>query len=323
MEYQNGYRMVMKTRHWKPSDLIAVGDRTQSLTEWARSLTGTPQAIISRLDAGWDEASAVTTPIGERGGANRGRKFPKEDISGEPVMKLLAACNRGASGVRDRALIVIGYRAGLRCAEALALKPADLNPHNGTIRVLGGKGGKDRTVGMDGTAWDTVQKWIDLRSSLGLAHAKTLFCTIKDSVDKDGVVRRAGQPLPTRQVRAKLQRLGKKAGVEQHAHFHNLRSAMACELAREGVPMPSIQAQLGHSNLATTDIYLRGLMPVETVNRMRERAWTGHLPGSASAMEGWLDRLKTELGPRLKMLVDGRSDPERFEAVVVLMASPS
>jgi site-specific recombinase XerD len=55
----------------------------------------------------------------------------------------------GPTGIRDQALLTILYRAGLRIEEALNLKPADVDPDRGTIRVLHGKGDHDRTVAVD------------------------------------------------------------------------------------------------------------------------------------------------------------------------------
>ena len=63
---------------------------------------------------------------------------------------LIRACSpRAPTGVRNRALLVVLYRGGLRVGEALALYPKDLDRRRGTIRVLHGKGDKARTVGLD------------------------------------------------------------------------------------------------------------------------------------------------------------------------------
>jgi integrase len=54
-----------------------------------------------------------------------------------------------------------------------------------------------------------------------------------------------------------------------------MRHTHAVELAREGWPVPLISRQLGHSNVATTDIYLAGLYPAEVIERARVRTWAG------------------------------------------------
>ena len=53
------------------------------------------------------------------------------------------------TGLRNRALIALLYRTGLRINEALSLYPKDLDLEGGSVRVLNGKGGKSRTVGLD------------------------------------------------------------------------------------------------------------------------------------------------------------------------------
>ena len=91
----------------------------------------------------------------------------------------------------------------MRIAEALALRPKDLDPAKGTIRVLRGKGSKARTIGMDPEAWAILQRWIDRRTQLGVNGHHPLTCTLK------------GQPLKTAYVRSLLPRLARKAGIEK------------------------------------------------------------------------------------------------------------
>ena len=75
--------------------------------------------------------------------ANKGRKLPPEPLTQEEVKALIRACSkRAVTGIRNQALIVVLYRAGLRISEALALMPKDLDAQASTIRVLHGKGDK-------------------------------------------------------------------------------------------------------------------------------------------------------------------------------------
>src|SRR6266487_3719423 len=86
--------------------------------------------------------SGCDMPLGDR---------PPEPLSSAEVRALLAACSpESLTGMRARALLVVLWRAGLRCAEALALRPCDVDFAAGTIRVRFGKGRKARTVGIDG-----------------------------------------------------------------------------------------------------------------------------------------------------------------------------
>ncbi len=65
-------------------------------------------------------------------------------------------------------------------------------------------------------------------------------------------------------MRALLPRLARKAGIEKRVHAHDLRHTHAFELACEGHPLHVIQAQLGHTSLATTDRYVQGVRLVSS-----------------------------------------------------------
>ncbi len=193
--------------------------------------------------------------------ANKGRKYPAEVPTPAELADLMRACSRKApTGVRNRALIATLYRAGLRCQEALDLRLRDVDRDAGTIRIRKGKGGKARTVGIDPSAVAVIERWVDVRRGLGL-NGGPLFSTL------------GGGPVAASYVRALLPRLARKVGVDRRVHPHGLRHAHAVELAREGVPVPRIQQQLGHASLATTTRYLLGLSPEETIRAIRRREW--------------------------------------------------
>ena len=194
--------------------------------------------------------------------ANKGRRLPPEVLTEAEVSALLRACStRAPTGIRNRALIVLMYRGGLRVGEALALRPKDLDREAGTIRILHGKGDKARTVGLDQQAFAVLERWLDKRTARGINGHAPIFCTLK------------GKPVSTSYVRVLLPRLAKKAKIEKRVHPHGLRHTHAAELAREGVPARLIQEQLGHGSLATTDAYLRKIAPQELIEAMQRREW--------------------------------------------------
>lgn len=201
-----------------------------------------------------------TTPVAPP--PNKDRTFPPEILTPDEVRSLIRACsNRAPTGIRNRALITVLYRGGLRLAEALALKPKDIDPDRCTVTVLHGKGDRRRTVGVDPGAMAIIQRWVDRRKELGVSPRAPLFCTLD------------GNALKTSYVRTLLPRLASKAGIEKRVHPHGLRHTMAFELMMEGVPVPIIQRQLGHASLATTDRYLAHLAPKDMVEAMQRREW--------------------------------------------------
>jgi len=194
---------------------------------------------------------------------NKGRRYPAEVLTPDEVRALIKACsNRAPTGVRNRALLVLLYRAGLRVSEALALAPKDVDRAAGTVTVLRGKGDKRRTVGLDLGAFAVLERWLDRRAKLGVNGRAPIFCTLR------------GTPLATAYVRALMPRLARRAGIGKRVHAHGLRHTHAAELAYEGAPMNLIQAQLGHSSLATTSRYLAHIAPAQLVEVMRARTWS-------------------------------------------------
>src|SRR5579875_1244066 len=83
-------------------------------------------ALAPLLDRRGYYRSPVTLPSYRQGrpAPNKGRRFPAEPLSQREVLALLGTCGPGPSGRRDAALIVVMWRAGLRVAEAVALRPA-------------------------------------------------------------------------------------------------------------------------------------------------------------------------------------------------------
>jgi site-specific recombinase XerD len=177
------------------------------------------------------------------------------------VKALLHACPASPVGARNRALITILYRAGLRVSEALALCVDDLRLDLPAITVREGKGGRSRIVGIDKDACGSIEQWLRKPESLRLAAEAPLFCTM------------SGARVQPSYVRALLPRLASAASVSKRVHAHGLRHTHAAELALEGFPLNLIQAQLGHASLATTDRYLRHIAPAQLISAIGEREW--------------------------------------------------
>lgn len=200
---------------------------------------------------------------------NRNRKFPAEILSHDEVERLISsASRRSPTGLRNRAMIAIIYRTGLRIRETLALFLDDVDLDAGTVRVLVGKGKVDRTVGVDSGAAAHVDAWLPYWQLVSdrFDDRTPLFCT------------RHGKRVLPSYVRDLLPRLARRAGIAKRVHAHGLRHTHAAQLAAEGHPVNLIQAQLGHRNVATTNRYLDHIHPTELIERMRARTWDGSNP---------------------------------------------
>jgi site-specific recombinase XerD len=202
---------------------------------------------------------STTKPFGGVAGqapGNKGRKFPAEPLTPDEVAAIIGGCSpRARTGIRNRALLTLLYRSGLRISEALALKPSDIDLKRHTARVLHGKGDKATVRGFHPSATDALARWIDTRKSLGLRNGP-LFCTL------------AGGPVYPQYVRLLLERLAGKAGVDKRVHPHGLRHTFADELRAAGVDVVTISKLLGHSSIAVTSRYLDHLTNHQAVEAL-------------------------------------------------------
>jgi len=163
------------------------------------------------------------------------RRRPPEVLTELEVIALLKACStRAPTGIRNRALIAVLWRSGLRISEALALELRDVDLQAGSLRVRHGKGDKSRTVGVDEQTAAMLARWIDRRRKLSPSARAPIFCTL------------AGSRMDASYVRHLLPRLAAKAGLDRRVHAHGLRHTYASELARERTPINVIRdARLG------------------------------------------------------------------------------
>jgi integrase/recombinase XerD len=185
---------------------------------------------------------------------NKGRRFPPEPLTADEVRRLAAAANaRYPTGSRNRALLRVAASTGARISELLAVKVADYDPERGQLRLLRGKGGKSRVVGVPVATHRAIEKWMRHRGRLGLPRRGPLFSTLR------------GEPLESSYCRAMIKRLGKRAGIEKRVHFHGLRHTLAVALVREGVPVNAVSMTLGHSSSSTTARYIDHLAPEQTI----------------------------------------------------------
>ncbi len=193
-----------------------------------------------------------------------GSKLDADLLTGDEIERLMRRCSRRApTGVRNRALIAVLWRCGLRIGEALALAVKDFDPDSGTLVVQRGKGGKRRVLGVDSGTVELVSRWLELRGKRRIPSGGPLFCTLR------------GRRLDQSYIRHLLPRLARKAGVERRAHAHGLRHAFAVDLVRAGAPLYVVRDALGHASVATTQVYLTRVGAHEAVDVMRNREWDG------------------------------------------------
>jgi site-specific recombinase XerD len=219
-------------------------------------------SVQSLFDAAGRRRSPATPPGFRTGIAprNKGQRYPADPPTVDEIVAVMRRAGPDRHGRRVTALIVVLWRAGLRVTEALSLTETDLDQRRGSILVRHGKNDRRREVGMDAWAWSAIESWLADRVALPLGP---LFCVI------DGPTRERAWSASA--ARVELRHLALKAGVRRRFAPHQLRDAHAIELLHEGIPLPLIQRQLGHSHRSTTGTYLEGINTEEIISTVHAR----------------------------------------------------
>ena len=174
----------------------------------------------------------------------RGRVLP-DTLGVSEVAALLAAPHVDQPlAWRDRALLELGYGAGLRVSELCGLGITDLLLTENLVRVFG-KGGKERLVPIGRTVIGAVSVYIhQLRPELDRgASAGRVLLNVR------------GRPLSRVGAWGIVKRAAARAGIAKRVTPHTLRHSFATHLLEGGADLRAVQEMLGHADLSTTQIY--------------------------------------------------------------------
>jgi site-specific recombinase XerD len=151
-------------------------------------------------------------------------------------------------GLRDRAIIELLFSSGLRVSELVGLDRDHINLKRREFMVRG-KGQKDRPIFISEDAATCIERYLQKRED----NVKPLFIRYSGNkqVDLSGNYHR----LTARSVQRMVARYARLAGITKHVSPHTLRHSFATDLLMNGADLRSVQAMLGHSNIATTQIY--------------------------------------------------------------------
>jgi site-specific recombinase XerD len=170
------------------------------------------------------------------------RKIP-EVLTIEEQDRLLNQFNlRYITPHRNKTMIKLILASGLRLAEMSNLKWKEVNLLIGQIKVVDGKGGKDRILWIDEDTTRMLQDW-KIRQFKEWGKSEYVFTT------------RTLKQLDGKAVRKMIATYTQKAGIDKDITTHNLRHSFATDMLRETKNLRIVQKALGHSYISTTQIY--------------------------------------------------------------------
>ena len=148
-------------------------------------------------------------------------------------------------GLRDRAMLEVLYATGLRVSELVSVGVLDISLTDGVVRVVQGKGGKDRLVplGAEAAHWVSTFMQTARPELLGARTSPALFVTARAA------------PMTRQSFWLLIKKYAALAGVRAPLSPHVLRHAFATHLLNHGADLRVVQMLLGHADISTTQIY--------------------------------------------------------------------
>jgi len=204
----------------------------------------------------------LTDPFSDLPPLKTPKRVPRGIITDQQVMTLLQQPNLfNPIGFRDRALLELLYSTGLRRQEVCRLTVYDVDFSERMIRVVQGKGHRDRVVPLGKVAAKYAVEYLKKVRPILLARATSWKIkrepgsTLADCgalfLSKCGNAMRHSYPWKV------MNEYRKAAGLSSTVTLHSLRHACAIEMLRGGASIRHVQEMLGHSQIDTTQIYTR------------------------------------------------------------------
>lgn len=186
----------------------------------------------------------ATSPLTEIDAPKIGRSLPKALSVAEVDLLLRAPENPSPLTLRNHTMLHLLYASGLRVSELVHLPINGCNLASGHLRILG-KGNKERLVPFSAAAGGMIREYLDRGRPLilkGKACA-LLFCTTR------------GTAMTRNRFWQIVREAALRAGINKDISPHMLRHSFATHLLAGGADLRSVQMMLGHSDIATTQIY--------------------------------------------------------------------
>ena len=165
-------------------------------------------------------------------------------ITVEELNRLLSGPNGSdLKNLRDKAILELFFSTGLRVSELASLN-RDLDLSKGEFSIRG-KGEKVRVVFLSDSAKKAIKEYLEKRKDM----EEAMFVQVS-TINKKGASR-----LTSRSIERTVKHYAIKAGISKKVTPHVIRHSFATDLLSNGADIRSVQMMLGHSNIATTQIY--------------------------------------------------------------------
>ena len=221
-----------------------------------------------------DEQIIDNNPLAEVRQPRSGQSLPKA-LSLDDVDQLLRTASNvnSAEDARDAAMVELMYAAGLRVSELVGLDLRDVDLDAGTVRTIG-KGSRERIVPIYDAAVESVSEYVtfsrpsqvrpgnqrhqrpEYQRAANLRHTHALSLQKTQKPDQNALfLNRRGGRITRQAFWLRLNRLAIRAGISSKITPHMLRHSFATHLLHGGASLRHVQELLGHSSIATTQIY--------------------------------------------------------------------
>lgn len=184
------------------------------------------------------------------------KRLPRRVLTATEARRIINVPDiKCALGYRDRVILEVLYTTGIRKQELNNLSLADVDYHDGFLRIEQGKGGKDRIVPLGRIACRYLENYIkSVRQQL-----------IKDPYNNALFLSTRGNRLSKNMVWEMVKKYAKKAKIKKNVSPHTFRHTCATAMLKNKADIRAVQELLGHESLESTQIYTR-----VTINDLKE-----------------------------------------------------
>lgn len=181
------------------------------------------------------------------------RKKLPDILTDEEAKRLIDIPNkRYYTGLRNKAIITLMLNAGLRVSEITDLKKENIDLKNRSLKVVNGKGHKDRNLIIPEKTAELLKQW----NKKSAGNIERYYFNTRD-----------GKPLSREYIFMMIKRYVGRARISKHVYPHTLRHTFATNFYRQTKDIETLRKLLGHSDISTTQIYVT-LANIDVENAM-------------------------------------------------------